>query len=627
MRNILKISDTTTIQNIKQGTFRYVQQVCEEGIGIRYGGAIASYIEAEAFYMSGGVTEVNEGDVIYYYQERDVYNDFTPRSTPEQIRIGIFTVDKCIRENDTYIFIAYDNLKKLDVDFSARLLELKPQFPMTVKNFLDEIASFVSNLGVTIYFNYLNIYSISNANYVNYFYVNGITVRDIVSQIAEISLAYAYCPPSGVINFNYFSINSLYWKKADNYIIAPTDQVTYRGMADVNGVQTEIDLVPIFYKQDGLKHEGYSFAPTDYFHIYNTDGYEVYGDVVITPATNEYNIFSNLFADYITVDSLEWSDITVWYYYLQTMLNTYSIVPFEVHLFPFRNPFNAGQILPHVVDKDGNRISSAVMKMEVTDFEVILTCSGQEYYQTSSYGNYDTDNNLQAISAAIGGKVSKSGDTMTGTLTMNGTGSGTTGDIRIKNTSYARGDTPGSASIRRLVFTDKNDATVALVAGDILTDGSSRIRLGSANVGGSNNVSLLVDSNGVKSVSVDDPVGWRRAIGLNYAVNDTFSITGDILAGYISNATKTAYLIVTTEKSLEDISTVTVQTLTGRIRGINGYVDGASSDADWTSGYTVIASKLSNNQVEVRITKSSAFTSATNNTPVTAAMSVTLKFT
>ena len=72
MRNILKINDSTTVQLVKSGSFRYVQQVCEEGVGIRFENVFSSYIEAEAFYMSGAVTEVSEGDVLYYYQGQNL---------------------------------------------------------------------------------------------------------------------------------------------------------------------------------------------------------------------------------------------------------------------------------------------------------------------------------------------------------------------------------------------------------------------------------------------------------------------------------------------------------------------------------------------------------------------------
>ena len=228
--------------------------------------------------------------------------------------------------------------------------------------------------------------------------------------------------------------------------------------------------------------------------------------------------------------------------------------------------------------------------------------------------------------------VHKTGDTMSGALKIADDTTTEDGGFLRKRNTYSLTNLPSSTNYSYgITFFDADDTNVGFLRSAIGTNGAVNVYLAARSPkSGSvktNGVNLQTNADGSSTVTLSSPSAWRKALELNYVVNDTFSVTNCTLPGYITASTRTVYLVVTTEKSLEDISTVTVQTLTGRIRGINGYVDGASSDADWTSGYTVSASKYSNNQIEIRISKSSALSSATNNTPVVASMTVGLKFT
>lgn len=124
----------------------------------------------------------------------------------------------------------------------------------------------------------------------------------------------------------------------------------------------------------------------------------------------------------------------------------------------------------------------------------------------------------------------------------------------------------------------------------------------------------------------------RTNLGLCYAANDTESSNSSNplsgLVSTISNAARVIYLEFVTEKSMENISTVTVTTLTGQLFGVNGVLDNLTSATNLTTGnYTASATKLSNRRVRISITKSSAFTNATALTPVTYWGTVGLKFT
>lgn len=130
---------------------------------------------------------------------------------------------------------------------------------------------------------------------------------------------------------------------------------------------------------------------------------------------------------------------------------------------------------------------------------------------------------------------------------------------------------------------------------------------------------------------------WRTiqdSTNTAYAAGDTFSIAGSSvrfppLQGYITSSTTQVHLGVYVPKSLANISTVTVTALQGGIRTTaGGYLDGGSDSSNWIgSSYTVVANKVSDNFVGIMITKSSAFTNVTNNTPVTLALrQLTLSF-
>lgn len=479
MRNILKINDSTTVTRVKEGSFRYVQQVGEEGVGIRFDSIFSSYIEAEAYYMTGLVTEVNEGDVLYYYQTREVDKDFVSLGYEQQFLIGIFTVEKCVRGKDTYSFIAYDNIHKLNVDFSAKLLSMKSSFPMSMQDFCDEFESFVSGLGVTIYMSNYWAYSMTEPNQIEYFYANGITALDILSYLCALTLQQAVCYTSGQIGFRRYMTDSYeqtnLWKNSDQYIIAPTDTVTYTGqyIDPDTGLPVTGTLTPVFYKENGLSREGYSLANIDGWYVYDIDGTNIYGIEFEHPSVNAYNITDNIIASKITMDdhNAGWNEIADYgvLQLYQYLLRDFAITPFEVHLFPFRCPFMAGQILPHIIDANGNQFQSVIMKMEWTDSEVILTCvSPETYYQTSSH-NYDADDVTTSLSVEVNdlkdGKVSKTGDTMIGVLTLNVPLAIASGGTGADNAADAQFNLLGTAWKQSSVINSTNPRTVTFTSG------------------------------------------------------------------------------------------------------------------------------------------------------------------
>ena len=409
MRNQLVVN-SATVNYIKQGSFRYVEQVAQDGLGLRFGSAYASYIEGEAYYKPDGTSEINDGDVIVYNQILDVDSDFVPLGGGNTYThtIGIFTVKKVVRGKKSYFFSAYDNLDALNINFSTTLYSNRNNFPMTINAFLELVRdTALNNYGITVNISECTAYNMLNPNdqLINYFYADGLTIRDILMYFADLTLQYIKCDANGIVHFKRYSTSSdsgtsAYWKNSDRYIISPTDQVAYTGTAIINGSPQTVNLVPVFYKQDGLEREAYSFETTTVLYTKDINGKSLWS-VVMTPQHNPYAIQKNiLIGNMLLTNGINNLCVPGWNA-LQTLTTNYSISPVEVHLFPFRNPFNAGQILTHIEDVAGNRFSSVVMKMEQTDSEVIITCSGTETYYTSALENYDADDDAASLNVAL----------------------------------------------------------------------------------------------------------------------------------------------------------------------------------------------------------------------------------
>lgn len=110
-------------------------------------------------------------------------------------------------------------------------------------------------------------------------------------------------------------------------------------------------------------------------------------------------------------------------------------------------------------------------------------------------------------------KVNRSGDTMTGALTMNGA------DINLRSTTNTIGTVPAtSTSDKRIYFRDKLNAVYGKLQTIFLNDGRTGIQIGAQRaINGStveNNLALYVDASGNRTVTLTSPQVWRSALGL-----------------------------------------------------------------------------------------------------------------
>ena len=232
-----------------------------------------------------------------------------------------------------------------------------------------------------------------------------------------------------------------------------------------------------------------------------------------------------------------------------------------------------------------------------------------------------------AIAEVDGAKVSKSGDTMTGDLYVQGAA------IRGQATNITDGTVVSTATNSNTGFSlkDSNDYSIGYIVPRFLTNGDQGLRIVSQRkVSGStvqNEILMSIASNGDKKIAVTDQHAWRQALGLNYAVNDTATLSSLAINGYVPTNADRLYLGLPVPKSMEDISTVTVTGMKGALRGISGAIDGTTSSTELTTAYTVTAVKSTDNMVRIYVLKSSTMSNNVVSTPVSFAGSVTLKFT
>ena len=410
---IIRADGVTEITKIK--SFRYHIQNGNENV-LRFGNAVANFIEFEYYGTASDAIPI--GEVISCYQTTNVDTDFSPYSGTRTRSIGLFNVTESTVKKGICKVLAYDDIIKLDVDYSARLQSLENQFPMLCKDLLDDAATFA---GITHTVGAISLINILNSTSVNYFYSNGITVRDLFSYASELmgmDLGISLSNEVAAIRGQYTtSVYSPLWKYSGEYIIAPTDTVQYPK-------PTVGEYIPVLYKQDGLE------IAEDYTQIYDSviirkaDGTTLYEHKPSGTSDRPYYIQGNPFIDYNTSDSAT----------LNRFLNAISTTilshisnykPFTARTFPFRCSYLNSGCLTYIVDTDGSIIKTPIMSVDWTDSEVIIKAfdySSSEYsgvgIQNVSEKNATLEFYVNDLANAVGDKVSKSGDTMTGALNL-----------------------------------------------------------------------------------------------------------------------------------------------------------------------------------------------------------------
>lgn len=119
---------------------------------------------------------------------------------------------------------------------------------------------------------------------------------------------------------------------------------------------------------------------------------------------------------------------------------------------------------------------------------------------------------------------------------------------------------------------------------------------------------------GVRLLTADDLSNVTNEI--YYKNGDTYTVSAGILMGHITSAYKAIRLALTVPKSLANITSVTVNTMTGTMRGNKGYLDSNSSDRNWLNLGTVTANIVAPNMLRINIDTTNAISNVDLNTPV-----------
>lgn len=112
----------------------------------------------------------------------------------------------------------------------------------------------------------------------------------------------------------------------------------------------------------------------------------------------------------------------------------------------------------------------------------------------------------------LAGKVSKSGDTMTGYMVS-------------KNQSFAIGDTPASQLTVGTIYQDKNGNAIGFNEGGVNATGGLFVQIGAQRVINSTNkwhhLRLVIAPDGTATVEFGQPDAWKTALGIGSVSKET----------------------------------------------------------------------------------------------------------
>ena len=394
------------------------------------GSAYSDYIEAEIWADPGGSLQITAGDALTLYRQDDAGN---------RTKVGVFYAEKPTRtKRNSYKITAYDNMSKLDADFSGWLRVNQAQFPKTIWQ-LVQLAC--QRAGVTLASNSLPI----NGSYsVQAFYADDLTCRQIISWAAEAAGCYAHMNADGKLQF------LTYTDKRSTVKITP------------DGASNSTA-----YYADSLSYEDYTVKAIEKVQIRQSDSDVgvIYPDS--TTATNTYAVQGNLLLTTGTEANLK----TV-VQNLYNVLKNVTYTPCKVSV-PSSSGLACGQIV-HVKDARGREFDTYLMSATISSGKASFESVGSASRESSSAVNSQSYKNLTGkmleIKTSVDGLEVKASD-LTGKYTdLKATVDGLSSEVK-KDTKITGGGNLilGSESFRNATY-DGNASGVAY--GD---DGSATI--------------------------------------------------------------------------------------------------------------------------------------------------------
>lgn len=340
------------------------------------GSAFSDYIEAEIWADPGGSLQITAGDALTLYRQDDAGN---------RTKVGVFYAEKPTRtKRNSYKITAYDNMSKLDADFSGWLRANQAQFPKTIWQ-LVQLAC--QRAGVALASSSLPI----NGSYsVQAFYADDLTCRQIISWAAEAAGCYAHMNADGKLQFLTY---------ADK---RSTAKITPDGASNSTA-----------YYADSLSYEDYTVKAIEKVQIRQSDSDVgvIYPDS--TTATNTYAVQGNLLLTTGTEANLKTVAQN-----LYNVLKNVTYTPCKVSV-PSSSGLACGQIV-HVKDARGREFDTYLMSATISSGKASFESVGSASRESSSAVNSQSYKNLTGkmleIKTSVDGLEVKASD-LTGKYT------------------------------------------------------------------------------------------------------------------------------------------------------------------------------------------------------------------
>lgn len=340
------------------------------------GSAFSDYIEAEIWADPGGSLQITAGDALTLYRQDDAGN---------RTKVGVFYAEKPTRtKRNSYKITAYDNMSKLDADFSGWLRANQAQFPKIIWQ-LVQLAC--QRAGVALASSSLPI----NGSYsVQAFYADDLTCRQIISWAAEAAGCYAHMNADGKLQF------LTYTDKRS------TAKITPDGASNSTA-----------YYADSLSYEDYTVKAIEKVQIRQSDSDVgvIYPDS--TTATNTYAVQGNLLLTTGTEANLKSVAQN-----LYNVLKNVTYTPCKVSV-PSSSGLACGQIV-HVKDARGREFDTYLMSATISSGKASFESVGSASRESSSAVNNQSYKNLTGkmleIKTSVDGLEVKASD-LTGKYT------------------------------------------------------------------------------------------------------------------------------------------------------------------------------------------------------------------
>ena len=314
------------------------------------GSAFSDYIEAEIWADPGGSLQITAGDALTLYRQDDAGN---------RTKVGVFYAEKPTRtKRNSYKITAYDNMSKLDTDFSGWLHANQAQFPKTIWQ-LVQLAC--QRAGVALASSSLPI----NGSYsVQVFYADDLTCRQIISWAAEAAGCYAHMNADGKLQF------LTYTDKRS------TAKITPDGASNSTA-----------YYADSLSYEDYTVKAIEKVQIRQSDSDVgvIYPDS--TTATNTYAVQGNLLLTTGTEANLKSVAQN-----LYNVLKNVTYTPCKVSV-PSSSGLACGQIV-HVKDARGREFNTYLMSATISSGKASFESVSSASRESSSAVNSQSYKNL-----------------------------------------------------------------------------------------------------------------------------------------------------------------------------------------------------------------------------------------